>query len=775
MTRSAFIAWFLAIMATAWPARVDAQAALGAPGAEAAGVPSAASEIALPFAIDGPAPPALPATVARDAEGRTTIRAIRLMSPLRVDGLLDEAIYSTVRPATDFVQAEPRPGLAASEKTEVWISFDTENVYLSVRAGETQPDRMVLNEMRRDSTITWQNENFGWGLDTFYDRRNGYMFQFTPIGGWADGQVTNEGQYNGDWNPIWSFQVRRLEDGSWTGEAMIPFKSLRYRPGRQQVWGIQLRRINRWKNENAYLTRLPDGVGANGGGNMRISQYATLVGIEAPPPSRAFDIKPYVTSNLTTDLTAASPVRNKVGKDFGFDAKYALTDNLLTDFTYNTDFAQVEADEQQVNLTRFSLFFPEKRDFFIENQGLFNFGGTAAGGAGDVPTLFYSRRIGLDRSTLVPIDAGGRLTGRIGRFSIGVINMQTDQVDRAGVSATNFGVVRLKRDILRRSAIGVLATNRSATLAGTGSSQTYGVDGTFAFYSNLTINTYWARTANPGISSDDTSYRAHFNYNGDRYGVEANHLLVGDNFLPEVGFVRRDNMRRSFGLLRFSPRPRNSRLVRKYSYTASMSYLENGDRILETREQSADFRIEFFNSDSFQVSYDDGFERLPAVFRIARGVNIPAGGYDQNTARVQYSLGNQHLASGTVFVEHGAFYEGDRTAFGYSGARVKLNPRFSMEPGLSINKVDLPYGAFTTKLVSTRATYTISPRAFTSGLVQYNSSNNSFSTNLRLRWEYQPGSELFVVYNESRDTLPPGDPDLQGRTFVVKVNRLLRF
>ena len=741
------------------------------------GAPAAAVSVAgvqLPFTYDGPAPPALPATMARDAEGRTTVRAIRLDAPLRVDGLLDEALYTTVTPISGFIQAEPRPGTPESETTEVWISFDEDNVYVSVRASESQPERMVLNEMRRDSNSTWQNENFGFAFDTFYDRRNSVMFQFTPIGGWADGQNVNEGQYNSDWNPIWTFKVRR-NAGGWTGEAAVPFKSLKYRPGQSQIWGVQLRRISRWRNESAYLTRLPDGVGGSGSGLTRTSRSATLVGIEAPPGSRALDIKPYVTSALSTDRTVTPRIQNAFGKDAGFDVKYGVTQNLTADFTYNTDFAQVEADEQQVNLTRFSLFFPEKRDFFIENQGLFNFGGAGGfAGGGDLPILFYSRRIGLDRGALIPIDGGGRLTGRIGRVSVGLVNMQTGDLDRLGVPSTNFAVARVRRDILRRSAVGALVTRRSTTVAGTGSAETYGLDGSFAFFSNLTMNAYWAKTQNPGVTADNTSYRGQFNYNADRYGLEMAHLKVGDNFAPGVGFVRRDNIHRSYGLARFSPRPRNNKLVRKFAYEGSLTYIENGQGALETREARGEFRVEFFNSDSVELSVTDGYELLPAPFRIARGVTIPAGGYDLRTVRGQYSLGQQWKASGTLFAEHGPFYDGDRTAFGYSGARVKVNPRLAVEPGISINRVTLPYGAFTTKLVSSRTTFTVTPFLFVSGLVQYNTSNNTMATNARLRWEYHAGSELFVVYNDGRDTLPRGFPDLQNRSLVVKINRLFR-
>ncbi|OFV91481.1 MAG: hypothetical protein A3G76_06205 [Acidobacteria bacterium RIFCSPLOWO2_12_FULL_65_11] len=737
--------------------------------------------VELPFAYDGPPPPALPATMIRDEQGRTTVRAVRLTAPLKIDGNLDEALYETVLPISDFIQVEPRPGEPATEKTEVWIAFDENNVYVSVRAWESHPERMVVNEMRRDGNNMFQNEHIGFAFDTFYDRRNSLNFYFNPIGGRTDGQNSNEGQWNADWNPIWNFAVRRNAEG-WTGEAAVPFTSLRYRPGRAQIWGVQFRRTDRWKNEHSFLTRLPNGLGQNG--IQRTSRGATLVGIEAPSGSRTMEIKPFATSSLLSDLTATPQVQSDLGKDAGLDFKYGITKNLTTDFTLNTDFAQVEADEQQVNLTRFSLFFPEKRDFFIENQGVFNFGGVAGNSAGDTPVLFYSRRIGLDLGRpsptaslsqhQVPIDAGGRLTGRVGRVTVGVLDMQTRGESAFAIPSSNFGVLRLKRDILRRSAVGALYTRRSMRADGAGLAETYGLDGTFAFYSNLTINSYWAKTKSPFVSGDDMSYRGQFNYNGDRYGLQAERLVVGDNFIPEAGFVRRDNIQKDAATVRFSPRPKNIRSVRKFRYEGSINYIENGGGRLESREVRGEYGIDFQNSDGVEISYARQYEYLPSPFRIATGVTLPVGPYPFGTFRGQFTFGQQRMASGTVYIEQGSFYSGDRTAYGYSGGRVKVNPHVYIEPGLSVNRVVLPVGEFTAKLVSSRVTYTMTPRMFVSGLMQYNSSNSSLSTNLRLRWEYQPGSEIFVVYNESRDTLPPGYPTLQNRALVFKINRLFR-
>ncbi len=729
----------------------------------------------LPFSYDGPPPPALPKTMVRDADGKTTVRAVRVSAPMQIDGQLDEALYRSVTPISDFIQSEPTAGEPATEKTEVWISFDDENFYVSMRASESQPERMVVNEMRRDNGQVQQNENFAFALDTFYDRRNSFNFMLNPIGGRQDGQNNNEGtSYNGDWNPIWRFAVRRSADG-WTAEAAIPFKSIRYRAGRDQIWGLQLRRTSRWKNEYSFLTRVPNGSGQNG--LSRMSSAATLVGIETPAASRPLDIKPYATSNLTSDMTSNPERRNDPGAAYGFDVKYGLTQGLTADLTYNTDFAQVEADEQQINLTRYSQFFPEKRDFFLENQGLFNFGSALNwnGSAGDTPVMFYSRRIGLDQGAVIPVDGGARVTGRAGPYSIGLLDIQSSTLDRVGVPSTNFAVARVRRDILRRSAIGAIATRRSSISGGTGSGQTYGVDGMFAFFSHLTFNILWARTETPNRKGQDISYRARMDFNGDRYGLQLERMGVGANFNPEVGFAKRVDYTKTHATARFSPRPTRIKSVRKFIYQASWEMFENAAGQLETREMEGQFQAEFQSSDKIEVKFTNTYELLPASFRIAQGVTIPAGGYDNRALYAQINLGQQRAVSGTVSAEIGPFYGGDRTQVAYTFGRVKLNPHLALEPAVTFNHVTLPYGDFTSKLVSSRLTYTITPMMFVSTLVQYNSSNHSLGTNVRLRWEYLPGSEFFVVYNEGRDTDLRDRSSLQGRAFVIKINRLLRF
>jgi hypothetical protein len=723
---------------------------------------------------DGPAAPVSPAVISRDASGRATIRAVRITTPLRVDGRLDESLYTSVPPISDFIQQEPEEGAPATEKTEMWLAFDADNLYVAFRCWESEPDQVVANEMRRDGPNMWQgNDLVAFSLDTFRDRRNSFNFITNALGAREDGQVTNERQWNGDWNTVWDVRAGRFE-GGWTAEFAIPFKSLRYQPGRAQIWGVNAFRTNRWKNEISYITHVPAARGQSA--LYQGSTAATLVGLEAPSGSRNIELKPYAISGLTTDRVRTPTVANDFTGDIGFDAKYGLTQNLTADFTYNTDFAQVEADEQQVNLTRFSVFFPEKREFFLENQGLFAFGGVAAGGfaaaGSDVPILFYSRRIGLNDGQPVSIVAGGRTTGRVGRYSLGLLDIQTG--NDSGASSTNFSVVRLKRDLFKRSNVGLLLTGRSVGQSGTGTNGVYGIDGTFGFFDNLNVNTYWARSQTGGRSGKDTSFRGQIDYPGDRYGVQLEHLVVGDNFNPEVGFVRRDDIRRSFGQFRFSPRPKSFRSVRKFSGTASMAYITNGAGHLETRESNGEFAIEFQNSDRASINVTDTYEFLPRVFAIAPGIALPVAVYRYDNVHVQMSLGQRRKLSGNFAIDRGTFYSGHKTAISVSRGRLNAGSRLSLEPAYLLNVVDLAEGSFTSHLIGSRVTYTMTPMMFTSALLQYNSSSHAVSANVRLRWEYRPGSELFVVFNEDRDTLARHFPALANRALIVKINRLFR-
>ena len=745
--------------------------------------------------IDGPPPPLPPAVIRRDEQMNATIRAVELPEGIRLDGQLDENVYYTVPALTDFIQQAPDEGAPATEKTEAWILFDVNNIYVAARVWDSAPpSEWVANEMRRDTRQLRQNDTFAVIFDTFYDRRNGVAFYTNPLGALADFAITNEGNPNSDWNPVWDVRVGRFE-GGWTVEMEIPFKSLRYRPGPAQVWGVQLRRNVRRKNEWAYITPLPISAGSGPGGIFRVSDAASLVGLDAPSGSRNLEIKPYGIGGFSTNLAATPPTRNAGDGSGGLDVKYGVTQNLTADFTLNTDFAQVEVDEQQVNLTRFSLFFPEKREFFLEGRGIFDFarGGVAGGfggalrrsgggggffGGGNAPTLFYSRQIGLQNRTVIPIVGGGRVTGKIGAFDVGALNIQADEL--GDVEKTNFTVVRIKRDILRRSTVGGIFTNRSISLAGDGSSQAYGADATFSFYENVSLLGYLARTQTPGRDGKDLSYQGRFNYAGDRYGFQAEHLLVEDNFVPEVGFLRRQNFRRTYTTARYSPRPRSLDAIRQFRLEGGFDHIVTADLgLLETRQSQLGFSTELENSDRFGVSVAENYEFLPEEFTPGPDdVVFPVGGYQFFDVEGTYSPGAQRRLNGTLTVRAGEYFIGHIRSIGFRQGRMEITQQLSLEPSVSVNWIDSPQGAFRTDLIVSRVNYTFTPRMFFSGLIQYNSGTNTVSNNLRLRWEYSPGSELFIVYTEDRETdplRPDRFSDLRNRGFVVKVNRLFRF
>jgi hypothetical protein len=728
----------------------------------------------------------LPAQLAAQGQPPTggpiapTVRAVR--GTVRVDGRLDEAVYGATAAIEAFVQQEPDEGRPATERTEAWVFFDDDTIYVAARCWESRPERRVANEMRRDTNQLRQNDTFAVLFDTFHDRRNGYLFTANAIGGMGDSQITDEGPPNVDWNTVWKFETGEF-DGGWTVEMAIPFKSLRYQPGREQTWGINLRRVVRWKNEWSYLAQVPRAL-TTFRGILKVSSAATLVGLEAPSGTRMIELKPYVLSGLATDTTVTPRLSNDVTKRIGGDLRYGVTQNLTVDVTVNTDFAQVEVDEQQVNLTRFNLFFPEKRDFFLENLGTFAFAGRASAGlgagSGVTPYLFFSRRIGLDGARVPSLRAGGRVNGKVGRFTMGLLTVRTGDLaplegQSQGIEPATFTVARAKRDILRRSSIGAMVTHRSATPGRVGSNLGYGLDATFSFYQNVRFDTYVAGTQTESRSGDDLSYRGLFDYNGDRYGFTAERLVVEPNFLPEIGFLRRTDMRRNFLQARFSPRPRRIPHVRKFTTQGSINYLTNNQDRLDTREIVGAFQTELVNTDVAGVMYTDTFDRPVRPFDVATGVRIPVGGYNFHTLQLSYTGGQQRRISGAIVYETGTYYGGTQQSVSVNSARMEITPRMSVEPSVSVNFVDLPQASFTATVVRTRATYTITPRMFVSAIAQYNSTTASRGSNLRLRWEYAPGSELFVVYTDDYDTLTRAPSiALRNRAFVIKANRLFR-
>ena len=725
--------------------------------------------------ILGPPAPAAGEAVSRDADGRVTVRAFRLAEPLTVDGVLDDPVYDQIPAADGFVQQEPNEGAPVSESTRVWVLYDADSLYIAAELQEDHPERLMANEMRRDKhNIAW-GDSFSVILDTFYDRRNGFLFHTNALGALYDAQTTDERNTNSDWNTVWWVKTHLLED-RWTVEIRIPFRSLRYAAGGPQLWGINFQRLIKHRNEKVFFTPTPQAYNHNG--LLRLSNAATLVGLEAPAGSRRMELKPYAISSQ--QHAPLNDTLNRWSGDVGADFKFGVTDGLTADVTWNTDFAQVEDDETQINLSRFSLFFPEKREFFLEGQGVFDFGGRqtrafGGGGGTDVPIPFFSRSIGISGGSAVPILGGARLHGRMGAYTMGLMNIQAGDVPGLDVDSTNFSAFRLKRDIFSRSNIGVIATHRNLSVDGAGSNSLYGVDGNFAPTNNIRINTFYMATSETGFEAGHraASYLGQFRYDTDRFDVSANRLYLGEDFNPGMGFVRRRDFTKNSGSLQFSPRPGGIRAIRQFEFKAQADNYQRPDGELETREYKFEARAVFESSDRLFLEHTRTEEHLLEGFTLSSEVEVPAGSYRFSRTGFRFRMGTHRALSGFLGYEFGDFFGGTRREVSYRG-RAEVNQRFSVEPNLSLNWIQMPDGDVRAQVSRLRATYTVSPRSFLGALVQYNSAAQLFSANVRFRWEYTPGSDLFVVFSTNRD----GDDGLAGltdRTLVVKFTRLFRF
>ncbi len=615
--------------------------------------------------------------------------------------MLDEEVYTQVKSMSDFIQTVPNEGAPATERTEAWVTYDDDNFYLSCRCWDSAPpEEWTANELRRDTNQLRQNDMFGALLDTFHDRRNGFNFYTNPLGARADQVVSNEGNPNADWNPVWFVRTGRF-DGGWTVEMAIPFKSIRYVSGTDQEWGLQIRRAIRRKNEWTHLTFVP---AATGGVTsiFRASAAATLVGLDLPPASKNVELKPYGISKLTTDKLRSPQLVNDLDATAGLDAKYGINANMTADLTVNTDFAQVEVDEQQVNLTRFPVVFPEKRDFFLEGRGTFEFA-RASGQAGfsgqtsisnNAPQLFFTRRIGLNNAREVPIIAGGRLSGTLGKTAVGAMNMETGYESPTDIEPDNCGGA-LRRLHAPHELHGAPRPPRHPP------PQQYRghlhQPQRFADGGHLEPGLrrgrrvlvlperHRQRLLRPQRVAEPRRRRRQLpgqgGLLGDRWGARLDYLDVGANYYPEIGFVQRRGFGRTFAAGRFSPRMRRSKVVRRYLFEGAAEYVVNRDNDIESSRNTAHFLTEFQNSDQFVFDFNNNYELLLRPFVVSPGVAIPPGEYPFNNVTTSYAFGQQRRMSGTVALQAGQFYDGDIQSLTVSTARVALMKQFSLEPG----------------------------------------------------------------------------------------------
>ena len=707
---------------------------------------------------------ASPVTSTRVAE------ATEAQEPPVIDGVVEEPIWTTAQRITDFVQAEPYEGEPSTEKTEVRLLYDETHLYLGVICYDSDPAGIIVTDARRDSSLD-DTDSFRVVFDTYLDRQNGFVFGTNPAGIEYDGQVTNEGEgggpgagfrrtqsgSGGGFNLNWdaSFVVRsHVGDFGWSAEFAIPLRTLRYESAKPQVWGLNFQRNIRRKREEAYWSPVSRIYSLN-----RLSSAGELRGLELETP-RNFKVTPYVLGSSERDYVTAD--ENDLDGELGVDAKFGVTPSLNLDLTYNTDFAQVEVDEQQVNLTRFNLFFPEKRPFFLENAGNF------AMGQNQSVELFFSRRIGIGPSgEIVPILGGARMSGKAGQYNLGVLNMQTDEV--VGVTAANnYTVASLSRELPNRSSIGALFVNRLTTgdLAGEDDwNRTYGFDGKLGIGEPFTLSGYAARTDTPGLEGREHALNLRGEYQKRQGRVWLGFTEVGDSFNPEVGFLTRDDYRNLETGFFLNIRNDISWLRELRPHITYRGFWDF-DGFKETEQLHVDSHVDFENGAFFSPAFNRTVEGLTEPFEIYPGIVVPPGAYSNWEAAWRWNTNLARPLSYEGGLDYGGFLSGDRR--GYENT---VNFRYHSKVITSLtwryNDIDLLEGSFVTNLGQVKVSYNFTPLIYLQALVQYNDRIDAWSSNVRFSWLNTAGTGLFLVYN---DTEGLGDVLIgpQNRSFIVK-------
>ena len=697
--------------------------------------------------------------LAQSPEPRT-LKAARASGRITLDGALDEADWTSAPVARGFIQSDPREGQPATFDTEVRMLYDDDAIYFGVVAADQDPSRVIVTDLRKDYAVE-ASDAFAVLLDTFHDGRNGYEFATNPAGAKWDAQITNEGrEVNANWDGIWDVRTRMTETG-WVAEIWIPFRTLKFANADPQTWGINFRRKVRRLNEDSYWSQLPRIYGLE-----RVSLAGTLDGMSGVRAGRNVRVKPYVLSSGSTVGRRATDG----DVQGGVDVKYGVTNGLVWDFTVNTDFSQVEADEQQVNLTRFNLFFPEKRDFFLENSGVFGFGSQdqiyyGGVGAGAVlfggrqngspeMRLFFSRRIGLsDNGDALPILAGTRLTGREGAYSIGALNIQ--QRDDLGVPATNFTAVRARRDILANSDVGVVLLDKEQS--GPAFNRMAGVDANFRF-GGLSLSGYLAQTMSPAArvaaSGNAFTSRANLIYQDRKWLLRGRFDGVGARFNDELGFVPRRGVNNEFTYVSRtfrSPRfPAWLREIRPHWQTDSFTRQQDGS--LDTRQQDLHLPFFFSNGGFSEIGANTNVEvtRAPFVLNAVRGARISAGRHEYTEYFLTFGGNGAATFTPSFRYSIGRFYDGYRRSYSV-GPSMHINERLSASLNLQVNDIALPTVSYVSTLATTRVNYNFNTKMFLNALLQYTTDTHQLSANIRFNLIHRPLSDFFFVYNEHRD------------------------
>ena len=696
-----------------------------------------------------------------------------------LDGsVLDDTAWDHAPRITGFWQEQPDEGQPASENTEVRMIFTADTLYVGVVCYDRDPSGIIVTDSRRDSDLD-DTDSFRMIFDTYRDLQNGFVFGTNPAAIEYDGQVTNEGQggggvggggrqqsgsgggFNLNWDAAWEVRTK-IDANGWSAEFAIPFRTLRFPSGAEQVWGVNFQRNIRRRNERAYWAPIPRQYSL-----YRLSLAGSVAGIQTPV-IRNFKATPYMLGNIVA--SGERPVDPVILGDVGADFKYNVTPSLTLDGTINTDFAQVEVDDQQVNLDRFTLFFPEKRPFFLENAGFFS-----VGNPGEVE-LFFSRAIGISPdSNQIPIMGGGRLSGKSGAFNIGLLNMQTDEYEDR-LPGNNYTVVRVSRDLPNRSSFGGLFVNRQASgelAADNDHNRTYAIDGKWGIGQSTVLSSFVARTETPGITDDDYAFNVRSRTNVPRFDLELGYQEVGGGFKPEVGFVSRTGYRKPDA--RVLTRFRTQDFLNLQEIRPHVSYRSfwGHDDFHETSYTHIDSHWQFKNSYEVHTGMNLTLEGVREAFEIYPGIFVPPGTYEHAEAQLVLMTNQGAPVSLNLQTFIGGIWGGDRVTLNPT-LRMRIGETFSTELAYSRNDVNLPGGDFVTNLIRTRVSYSFNPRTFVQGLVQYNDRADLWSMNVRFGWLQAANTGLFIVYNDTHGLydLFPDQARRTDRSLIVKFSRM---
>lgn len=663
--------------------------------------------------------------------------ATRTDEPPVLDGFVDDMAWELAVPIGDFRQREPRSGMPASERTEVRILYDDENLYIAFVLYDRDPDEIIATQLRRDDRMR-TDDTMAILLDTYHDHRNAFLFRVNALGTKYDATLTGETQINSQWDEVWESAAQITERG-WEAELVIPFKILRYPTG-THIWGVDFKREIRRRNEEDNWSNFSRDYLFNA-----IHLGGTLVGLENLKLRDRFRLKPYVTGGYDRFAQGGDPSSSGRG-DIGIeDFKIQITPNLTSDLTFNTDFAQVEADDQRVNLTRFSLFFPEKREFFLEGANNFTFGAERQRFSFAPPhvLLYHSRTIGLSGGDPIPILYGAKVTGKIGGGSVGLLNMQTR--DSEFGAGQNFSVARWRQDILARSSVGAVFTN----VQGDGEfNRVAGLDVNFRLFEYLTLSSFAAAASDSRVDGARWSGQVRANWTTDAWDATADIIYVDEDFNSDLGFVlRRDIIRHSYGGS-WKPRP-SWAAVRQVWVSADVEYITDTDGRLLDRRQSMGMWWRLESGDSVNLTGARVFRRLDYDFEIHPGVIVPAGDYSFDSATLSLTAYEGRRVNGTITIQAGEFYDGTRFSVG-GGPKIRFNQKLSLEPSYSYNHVDLASGSFNTHVGRVRAKYSFSEKWLTDGLVQYDTVSDQATVYARLRYIYRTGNDFYLVYRQAR-------------------------